>query len=106
MIVEKKRDASLPHRCHHGSATGACSHQVQFYDEQDYLHSVLSQYFAPFLADDDSQLGGVVLARAQTIEYLARCLLAKGYAEDGVSRTGQQAASRSDGGSTAALGTT
>jgi signal transduction histidine kinase/DNA-binding NarL/FixJ family response regulator len=92
MIVEKKRDTSLPNRCHNGSSAGACSHQVQFYDEEEYLHKVLSQYFAPFFTDGDSQLGGIVLARAQTTDYLADRLLMKGYTKDGIPDDAQQMA--------------
>lgn len=71
------------HHCHHSSSTATSTHAVQFYDEEDYLHSVLSDYFAPFLADGEDWLGGMVLGRARTTSFLRDCLLARGYMCDG-----------------------
>lgn len=69
--------------CHHSMSIGTSTHQVQFYDEESYLHSVLSDYFAPFLADGAGWLGAIVLARARTIDYLRDCLSKRQYTYDG-----------------------
>jgi signal transduction histidine kinase/CheY-like chemotaxis protein len=80
---EEQTDMVAAHHCHHSMSTGTSTHQVQFYDEESYLHGVLSDYFAPFLADDAGWLGAIVLARARTIDYLRDCLSKRQYTYDG-----------------------
>src|SRR5438045_8389649 len=81
IVEEKQRDGALAYRNHPrgSSSTGACPHQVQFYDDEEYLHDLLFRYFAPFLGASEESLGGLVLARALTIKYLEECLLLRYY---------------------------
>lgn len=97
MIEKPQLDEDV---AHHGVAVmspAMCTHQVQFYDEEDYLHSVLSNYFAPFLDDGEGWLGAIILARAQTRTYLEDCLLARKYTRDGLTISGKCTKTGSDG---------
>lgn len=58
------------------------THQMQFYEDEEYLYQVLSTFFAPLLSHDESSVGAIVLARKRTLEYLEDVFVAKGYTGD------------------------
>lgn len=97
MIEERQRDMAVAHHDYPGMSPAMCTHQVQFYDEEDHLHSVLSNYFAPFLDDGDGWLGAIILARARTRTYLEDCLLGREYTRDELTFGGKLARTGGDG---------
>ena len=87
MIVNDEHARRVAQPCHH--ATGTASHEVQFYDKEDHLYSVLADYFAPFLVDDEAWLTAIVLARPGTTRYLRDHLVRNGYSCDGTAHNGE-----------------
>ena len=59
--------------------TGPCGHEVRFYDNEEHLHDILSDYFAPFFLNGENWLAAIVLARARTTNHLRECLLDRNY---------------------------
>ncbi|KFX93333.1 hypothetical protein O988_06869 [Pseudogymnoascus sp. VKM F-3808] len=59
--------------------TGPCGHEVRFYDTEEHLHDILSDYFAPFFLNGENWLAAIVLARAHTTNHLRECLLDRDY---------------------------
>ncbi|KAH7398125.1 hypothetical protein BKA64DRAFT_58309 [Cadophora sp. MPI-SDFR-AT-0126] len=70
-------------RCHQSQSLATSTHQVQFYEGEEYLYHVLSDFFVPFLSYDESSVGAIVLARKRTIEYLEDFFVAREYTCDG-----------------------
>jgi len=68
-------------RCHQSQSQlpVMSTHQVQFYEDEEYLYHVLSDFFAPLLSYDGSSIGAIVLARKRTIEYLEDVFVAREY---------------------------
>jgi signal transduction histidine kinase/DNA-binding NarL/FixJ family response regulator len=97
MIEKGQRVMAVAHDGCPVISPATCTHQVQFYDEEDHLHSVLSNYFAPFLDDGEDWLGAIVLARAPTRKYLEDCLLDRDYTRDGLNISGEWARTGGDG---------
>ena len=58
---------------------GPCGHEVQFYDKEEHLYDILSDYFAPFFLNGENWLAAIVLARARTTKHLRECLLDRDY---------------------------
>ena len=83
MIAKQQQDMAVAHHGYPVMTPAMCAHQVQFYDEEDHLHSVLSNYLAPFLDDGEDWLGAIVLARSRTRTYLEDCLLGREYTRVG-----------------------
>jgi signal transduction histidine kinase/DNA-binding NarL/FixJ family response regulator len=97
MIEKRQRDMTVAHHAYPVMSPAICTHQVQFYDEKDHLHSVLSNYLAPFLDDGEGWLGAIVLARVQTRTYLEDCLLGRGYTRHELTINGRCARTGGDG---------
>ena len=56
------------------------SHQVQFYDNEEHLFKVISDFFEPFLdQSDEVGLCAVILARPRVIRYLRDLFMLKEY---------------------------
>jgi signal transduction histidine kinase/CheY-like chemotaxis protein len=64
---------------HISQMTGPCGHEVRFYDNEEHLHDILSDYFAPFFLNGENWLAAIVLARARTTNHLRKCLSDRGY---------------------------
>jgi signal transduction histidine kinase/DNA-binding NarL/FixJ family response regulator len=97
MIERRQQDIAVAHHSSPVMSPAMCAHQVQFYDEEDHLYSVLSNYFAPFLDDGEGRLGAIVLARARTRTYLEDCLLGREYTRDRLTISGKWARTGGDG---------
>ena len=52
---------------------------MRFYDNEEHLHDILSDYFAPFFLNGENWLAAIVLARARTTNHLRECLLDRNY---------------------------
>ncbi|KFY31353.1 hypothetical protein V493_01183, partial [Pseudogymnoascus sp. VKM F-4281 (FW-2241)] len=66
-------------RSHISPMTGPCGHEVQFYEKEEHLYDILSDYFAPFFLNGENWLAAIVLARARTTKHLRECLLDRDY---------------------------
>ncbi|KFY32164.1 hypothetical protein V493_00453 [Pseudogymnoascus sp. VKM F-4281 (FW-2241)] len=64
---------------HISPMAGPCGHEVHFYDKEEHLYDILSDYFAPFFLNGENWLAAIVLARARTTKHLRECLLDRGY---------------------------
>ena len=103
--MDKIRNIVAADHYHHSLAAGTSTHLVQFYEKEEYLYHVLSDFFAPFLANDESSVGAIVLARPRTIKYLGDCLVTREYAWDGAVDNEERRRKGGGGGSVTSLGT-
>ncbi|KAL5352385.1 hypothetical protein ACLOAV_002333 [Pseudogymnoascus australis] len=86
--------------------TGPCRHKVQFYDREEHLHDILSDYLAPFFPNGENWLAAIVLARARTTNHLRKCLLGRGYiCEETTYKWGRKGKAAADECATTLLGT-
>jgi signal transduction histidine kinase/CheY-like chemotaxis protein len=81
MFAKAQEDMVATNRLyqHHSPGRGNCGHQVQFYDKEEHLYNVLSDYFAPFLGNGEGWLTAIILGRAGTTKYIRERLIRGGY---------------------------